>query len=510
MDITRFNQTVAFADFAAEVARCDFCAVDQEMTGVDVPGTTVPLGAPPEAVYHAKRVAVEAYNAFQMGIALFTKTGANTYEVRPYNFYLLNGAGDLRLSLSAISFLAANHMNFQTWLTSGLSFCNADEEAAYEKKHAAPFDADEQQTVDELLKAVDDWIATDGEPLTVETSCTVDLARRVHGFVGRRYDYRITVTFDGRPFLAQKMKFKFTKLDQNACVGEKEKRLMQRERDRARQLGFRQFWKVLVQSNKPIIGHNFMQDVMFMMHMHETPLPTDYDVFKQQLQCTLPVIYDTKTMATMWAGVDAFQATHLGFVYEECRRRAALGSDEFTQRYRLPRGFYNYNDYAVRLQNKAHEAAYDAYMTGVAFSLMLQLYPDACQNVKNVISAYGSLYYFCVDTEDKLISPSTYVLESAVPCYCEQIEALFFATETPPPTSTPENGKMDLRKLSYHINGLTPVASSKKYTAFCVRMKQGAGLDEVLARLQSLREKELSSETSVDLTLLDHITLRTI
>ncbi|CAG9584195.1 conserved hypothetical protein [Leishmania major strain Friedlin] len=507
MDITRFNQLVALADFAREVERCEFCAIDQEMTGVDVTGVSAPFGAPPEAVYHAKRAAVEVYNAFQMGIALFTKTENNTYEVRPYNFYLLNDSGDLRLNLSVVSFLAANHLSFQTWLTSGLRFCNAKEEAAYEEKLKTLFtDHAEQQIANALIEAVDEWMPTGSGPLVKELPCMIDLARRLQSFLDHRYDSRITVDYDGKPYLGQKIKFTLTRLDANEWISEKEKKRLQCERDRAEQLGFRQFWKILLQSRKPIVGHNFMQDIMFMVHMHEAPISHDYVEFKKVLQRTLPTIYDTKTMATKLTGGDAFPVTHLEPLYQECRCRAGLSSDQFTQEYRLPPGFYGYNDSAVKLQSKAHEAAYDAYMTGIAFSLMHKLYPGAFTEVKNVISAFGSAYFFCVDTDDQLVNPSTFILKCAVPCHSEEIEALFFATEDITTHAT-ENGKVDMRKLSYQVNGLAISEGTKKYSSFCVRMKQAMGLDALHRRLQSLRDKELSPNTNVSPLLLDLITL---
>ncbi|KAG5464483.1 hypothetical protein LSCM1_00673 [Leishmania martiniquensis] len=510
MDITRFNQFVALPDFAREVQRCEFCALDQEMSGVDLPGGSLPLGAPPAVVYHAKRVAVEAYNAFQMGIALFTKTEAGTYEVRPYNFYLLNNSGDLRLSLPAISFLAANHMNFQNWLTAGLPFCNEEEEHAYEQKRQALFtDEDEKHTAATLIEAIDAWLPTASAPLFKELSCSIDFASRLQTYIGRHYDSRITTSYDGKPYLAQKIKFTFTKLSEDDWAGKREKYRLRCEHEKARKLGFRQFWKLLVQSKKPIVGHNFMQDVMFMIHMHETTLPENYIEFKKLLQRKLPAIYDTKTMAAKLTGDIAFQATHLEGLYQECRRRVGLSSEEFTLQYRLPPGFYSYNDYAVMAQNKAHEAAYDAYMTGIVYLLLHKLHPSKFSDLKNVISAFGSSYFFCVDTDDELVNPDTFVLKCAAPCYSEEIEAIFYATEKNA-TNAADDGRIDMRKLSYKVTILPTGDDMKKHTAFCIQMRQSTGLDELTNRLQSLREKELPSGIHVNLSLLDSINLQKV
>ncbi|XQJ32115.1 poly(A)-specific ribonuclease PARN, putative [Leishmania guyanensis] len=508
MDITRFNQLVALPDFAREVEKCEFFAIDQEMTGVDVPGIPTQFGAPPEAVYHAKRIAVETYNAFQIGIALFRKTENNVYEVRPYNFYLLNDSGDLRLALPAVSFLAANRMNFQMWLTAGLPFCNAQEELDYEKQITTLFtDEVEQEISNDLVKAIDEWIPTASAPLVKELSCSLNLAQRLQAFLSHRYDSRIVINYDGKPYLAQKIKFTLTKLSKAEWISEKEKRRLRCERDRARQLGFRQFWKILLKSRKPIVGHNFMQDIMFMIHMHETPLPVDYLEFKKLLQHTLPTIYDTKTMATKLMGDNAFQVTHLESLYQECRRRAGLSTDEFTLQYRLPPGFYNYNDYAGKQQSKAHEAAYDAYMTGITFLLLHKLYPDAFSEVKNVISAFGSAYLFCIDEDDQVANNNTFILKCTVPCYTEEIEALFFASEDMTAQAA-SNEKVDIRKLSYQVSSVAASDRSKRCTTFCVRMKQSVGVNDLNSRLQSLRDKELSDSTNLNRLLLDCITLQ--
>jgi poly(A)-specific ribonuclease len=477
---------------------------------VDVPGTAPPMGASPSDVYYAKRIAVENYTAFQMGIALFTKVGNDAYEVRPYNFYLLKSDGDLQLSLSAIAFLAANNMNFQTWLTSGLAFCSEQEELEYEAKKELVFTGEgEQYAVDQLIAAADECLLVGGEPLTRQLSCTSDLARRLKCLVERHSDYRVSATYDGKPYLAQQITFTLKKLDEVEWAAEKEKKERQKELERGQTLGFRQFWKILVNNKKPVVGHNFMQDTMFMFHMHQEPLPKDYSAFKQQLQKHLPVIYDTKTIARKLSGDSAFQITHLGAVYDECRRRAGLSQDKLTRKFHLPPGFYNYNDEAIKAQNKAHEAAYDAYMTGIAFCVMRDLYPQATIAAKNVISAFGSVYYMCVDGPDQLVNPSTFVLESDVPCYSEHIESLFFATEEKSSVAK-KNDKIDVRKLSYSVNGLVRCEDTKKFTSFCVRMNTPASAEQVHERIQSLREKPLTNGENVNLELLFHITVRNI
>ncbi|KPI87059.1 hypothetical protein ABL78_3871 [Leptomonas seymouri] len=507
MDITKYNHLLALADFAKEIKRCDFCAVDQEMTGVDIPGVTPPLGASPEDVYHAKRMAVEAYNAFQMGIALFTKIDDSSYEVRPYNFYLLNSTGDLRLGLPAITFLAANHMNFQLWLTSGIAFCNQNEEQAFEERQQIVFaDDSEQRIANECATAADDLLSACDGTWVKELSCTTDLAKRLKRFVERRSDYRLSVVYEGKPYIAQKIKLTLRKLSDTEWAAEKEKVSLQLERQRAEALGFRQFWKVLVDSKKPIVGHNFMQDVMFMFHMHQEPLPKSYAQFKHQLQKYLPEIYDTKTIAGKISGNAVFQTTHLSAVYQECRRRAELTPDAFSRKFKLPPGFYSYNDQAVKTQNKAHEAAYDAYMTGVVFCIFREMYANCTAEAKNIVSAFGSVYYMCIDEADKLVNNCTFVVKCDIPCSVEDIESLLYLTEESD-TVGDDSGKTNTGKLPYMVNEITSYKETSLFTSFCVRWKTSISLEQFQERIKSLCEKSLISDKNVNLELLPRITV---
>lgn len=61
-------------------------------------------------------------------------------------------------------------------------------------------------------------------------------------------------------------------------------------------LGFRRVFKLLTSLNKPIIGHNLMQDLMIIINNFEAPLPRSYLQFKQLTNRLFPIIFDTKTI----------------------------------------------------------------------------------------------------------------------------------------------------------------------------------------------------------------------
>lgn len=75
-----------------------------------------------------------------------------------------------------------------------------------------------------------------------------------------------------------------------------------------------------------------------------------------------PHIYDTKVLSN---AAEYFGRTDLGKVYEKCTSDAKL-KDMPKVAFDLKNGFVNYD--GAGLLSHYHEAAYDAYMTGVAFA----------------------------------------------------------------------------------------------------------------------------------------------
>ncbi len=181
-------------------------------------------------------------------------------------------------------------------------------------------------------------------------------------------------------------------------------------------LGLRRLFTLIANKGIPLVGHNCLYDLMFMMQAFDGPLPESLDEFRKNLHKCFPKIYDTKYIF----GTDAYKAspasfdsenTHLGGLYTSFsqwkeKKQASSGdatntatstseasssttsstsssssptSSSEPPRVRkqdapgfvykgpsnviLPPGFDTYNTD----QSRFHEAAFDAYCTGVVF-----------------------------------------------------------------------------------------------------------------------------------------------
>ncbi|EPY36478.1 hypothetical protein STCU_00561 [Strigomonas culicis] len=178
-------------------------------------------------------------------------------------------------------------------------------------------------------------------------------------------DLCITFTISGAPYFAEPVKFHFERASEEAFQKKLEGKQADQHNQLLKKIGFRLFWKEIIASKKPIVGHNFFQDLMFMLNMHESDLPEDYATFKRYTCALFPSIYDTKSIASQL--VCKFPVTHLGVLYNQCRSLFGMSASQFSRYFYLPPGFYEYDDEYIKVSAKAHEGAYDAYMTGVVF-----------------------------------------------------------------------------------------------------------------------------------------------
>jgi len=123
-------------------------------------------------------------------------------------------------------------------------------------------------------------------------------------------------------------------------------------------LGFRRVFHLLTECKKPLVVHNGMFDLMFMLHHIDTPLPEKLSEFGAIIHDYFPEIYDTKFLATYGdLCKDMSVSTSLPEVYHKSIESVA-------GKISLAEGFTKYKN-----GEHMHEAGYDAYLTGSIFSI---------------------------------------------------------------------------------------------------------------------------------------------
>jgi hypothetical protein len=203
-------------------------------------------------------------------------------------------------------------MDFQRWLCQGLPFVDELGQIAYEKKYfpiiennvktsetsqrgpivlTSPSDIEYMERnlskLNEMISSLDKSASYTFEPSnsflkkavyqTLEKICPSPQYK-----ISRNSNHCIVVE----------------KLDPVHALSRAEIEKVENQRCFESNMGFRMIFNDLVQSKKPIIGHNCMFDLMFMMKWFDKPLDLQLDGFKKRLHELFPYIYDTKFIAS--------------------------------------------------------------------------------------------------------------------------------------------------------------------------------------------------------------------
>jgi len=134
-------------DLLQHLPTAAFIAIDEEMTGITVPGTPRPAKEqPPSALYASTlKYVPERYSIIQLGVVLFHATSepgeVHEWQARRYNFYVFPAqdgwSGETRevvLNPGAVAFLQQHNMSLDLWTQQGVTYQTNDK--AYETVQA--------------------------------------------------------------------------------------------------------------------------------------------------------------------------------------------------------------------------------------------------------------------------------------------------------------------------------------------------------------------------------------
>jgi len=149
----------------------------------------------------------------------------------------------------------------------------------------------------------------------------------------------------------------------------------------------------------------------------EGPLPEDYAEFKALVNTKHGAVYDTKQISTMCFPKSHFKTTALEPLYRQLLEQAADEAmpSQPSVGVQLPLGFDAYNQLVLDTYKqgagRAHEAAFDAYITGVAFLLLRGAVGEqTLEEHKGVVPLFRSIYAVDLGSEeDRLVAPGAVV-----------------------------------------------------------------------------------------------------
>jgi poly(A)-specific ribonuclease len=434
---TRSNFFEQSNDFIRHLPNASWIAIDEEMTGISLPPghagqRELSKSESPQDRYASLKHVPERYSIIQLGVCLFEQKSvtesptadSSAFVVRKYKFTLFppadpNSTREVTMNPSAMHFLQENNMNFDLWVREGIPFCTrpmAEKAMAQflereEKRNKLPEPIpasnrkrvvltreEDKQFHARCMTRLREWLDTplmrppvNGEGVSILLPrCNSFLRRSIYEAVERDYPYLVCetdneqirvwrLTDEERARRNQRLvveeyhKFVTETIGcyrifmalTKACSGEPilnafEQSILAPNANAA----VSEFvpGKYLSTRKIPLVIHYGLMDLLFLLtHFHSPTLPGDWNDCKRAIHSFFPVIYDTKVLASEYCTNEVRRQTGLQTVYEETLEKYPEWRD------------------ASQLTGQVHDAAHDAFMTGVCFCGLSYTIHNECQ-----------------------------------------------------------------------------------------------------------------------------------
>ena len=371
MDITRENFLEHYQEVIEQIKDCSFIAFDTEFSGLLDEGFREAYLDVPSERYEKLRNGTQQFVIMQFGICLFQKISATKYTAHPYNFFVFPASPtpkkiDLRFlcQASSMTFLAENNFDFNKWVKQGVFFLSKLESEKYEefKRQAearrstrievtAPGDV---AFVSNAREKISEFLS-DSKAMSVDIECANPYKRKLVYQV-------IEGDFKDQHLIAQKVekeKIMTIKRHNDTTFKEIEKREQDKKREDVKCKGLLYIIEAIIDSRKPMVGHNCLLDILHIYKQFLYPLPDSLDKFKKSLCSVFPKLLDTKLIASVEPLKSYIPATQLGDMFSLVSNTPKLRG--------LPKIIVNMAE-KYREKAAAHTAWYDAYMTGYCFA----------------------------------------------------------------------------------------------------------------------------------------------
>eukprot|EP01119_Soliformovum_irregulare_P001323 TRINITY_DN1104_c0_g1_i1.p1 TRINITY_DN1104_c0_g1~~TRINITY_DN1104_c0_g1_i1.p1 ORF type:complete len:567 (-),score=153.47 TRINITY_DN1104_c0_g1_i1:234-1934(-) len=382
MDATKHNFAEVFETFQKSLSESDFVSFDLEFTGLSDSNTGRDPFASASRYYSVWSQQVKKFAPTQFGVCTWKWIEEERYyEAKPFNFNIfkqqvsINSVTTCFLSQAAsLTFLGENKFDFNKWVKDGISWISRSEERILldqpykPKRYFNDVDIDDElaEFIEPILVAIDNWLNEyPNQPLALDPYDPYH-RRALYQEISKNYP---NVVLETQGFGEERTIICTT---------------TSKEMEIEKQVGFRKVLEAIVNSGKYIVGHNCMLDLLHTVGHFLADLPSQSSEFKQIMSQLFPRVVDTKFLVTKHPELRGIlRETHLAGLY------ATLGLEQYSERpvMAYAPGYRRYQN-----EEMAHEAAYDAFLTGFVFirsvSLILQGNPGSLAEIPEQIMPY--------------------------------------------------------------------------------------------------------------------------
>ena len=262
--------------------------------------------------YLKSRECAVRYRTCQVGLSAFRwDKEAAAYEAATFNASVWPQGQRFTVDAGAMEFLVEHGFDWQALVTRGLTYCTQREEAKKRNKLKQELEGGRERVVvrqpegisflEKTVEAVRAWL--DG---TTESRFLVDPAPGRDRFLKRAVYEALEHDFDKGLFTVERADsvmpgaLRLIRGSDPEAAEAKARAAAERAAAVDAQCQFNALWRVLVESGVPLVVHNGMADLTYMLHHFHQPLPDTLAEFKVLVAETFKGgVFDTKHLARL-------------------------------------------------------------------------------------------------------------------------------------------------------------------------------------------------------------------
>mmetsp|Transcript_32691 Transcript_32691/g.56868 ORF Transcript_32691/g.56868 Transcript_32691/m.56868 type:complete len:475 (+) Transcript_32691:2829-4253(+) len=369
MEVTRLNFLKLMPQILEDIQSSTFVAYDMEHTGIYADKRLQNTAMDTLLHRYMKiRESIRVLYPLQVGIVTFHNHG-NRFEARPYSFYLYprskpNLERTFLIQSSSVEFLSGHNFDFNKTFRDGINYYNSYDRYVMNSKQTK-----EGVETTHLMRA-NYLLIKDKIPETFEGDS-------------------FTLPIDFLPW--NQLRYIILELERERGLkatldrqGDKQELKVEIASQQSEEEDFSRV--VMALMKKPLVGHNSFMDALHLYDKFVEPLPASLNTFRQRFVKSFPNFYDTKHIILLNSFLQNELSAHRNSSLQNCYSKLV----ELGERFNLP------IETESKVEEAEHDAAYDAYSTGVLMIRSAQLLgidpkeiPTCFDNYKNTIPLAG-------------------------------------------------------------------------------------------------------------------------
>ncbi|XP_049868780.1 poly(A)-specific ribonuclease PARN-like isoform X2 [Pectinophora gossypiella] len=375
MEVTRKNFKDTLPLVAESIDKADFLVIDAEFTGL-INGRDVTLFSTPEEYYLTVLKGCSDFLLIQFGLcAFYWDQEENHYMNDAYNFYLFprGRPGPEKMFLcqsSSLDFLSAQGFDFNKLIKEGISYMSEPDETrireflhekqkSYNRESKITIPDENKEQIEDICAKVRKFVDEKKDNEMEVDRCNAFIRRLLFQELGSRFKNEIVV--ETKVLENKNRILKVTRVTSESDRRNHDMMKVEREWEEFEEaVGFARVARMISMSEKLVIGHNMLLDLVHTLNHFFQPLPLDYKTFKEFAHCMFPKLLDTKYMSSLSPFKEKVNSSVLPHLL------TSLSEPPFS----LPKAESKEGRGYNRAEDKQHEAGYDAYVTGLCFLAM--------------------------------------------------------------------------------------------------------------------------------------------